>query len=342
MTILGMDITLIFLIMILGFNTGVVSAFFGVSGSFLVTPSLNILGFPMVQAGATSIAFCTLSSTVAGFKHYMKNNLMIKVGIIIAIISSIGVRISQPLLVYMDSLNLADAFIRNIYIVMLVLLGIAPLLKNRNREHSNDSSKKSNIFLKYIQRSSNIDLAKGITYISLINMLIIGLLGGFIKVIMGVGGGFFFVPMFALLLNMKTHHAVGTSLLVIILSNLYAVYLHYLSANILLAPIVFLALMAYLGIKIGATAISNIEEHQLRIFYASFLIATAFGVLIMQLGFETIALLYNFSSITLVTTIIVIKYYFGINLIFNSFFKKLFIPYIKNNKTLRFYYNKLK
>ncbi|MEJ6951425.1 sulfite exporter TauE/SafE family protein [Natronospora cellulosivora (SeqCode)] len=346
MSILGLELGMVLLILLLGFNTGVLSAFFGVGGAFIVTPSLNFLGFSMVQAGATALSFGTITASVAGFKHYLKKNVIFKVGIIIAITATIGVALSEPLYIHLNYLGLADNISRYLYIVMLLSLGIMPLLKKRvntskndNISHSNDNP---NFFQKYLIKSSKFDLEKKICSVGLFNMVIVGLLGGFVKVFMGVCGGFFLVPMSVMFLNMKIHKAVGTSLLVILLSNIYAVYLRLSGGNIQIAPIIFLALTAYFGIKIGSKSISNINGSELQVFYSSFLLAMVIGLIMMQLGYERRAMIYNFTLITFVTTIIIIKYYFEFNLIYNRFFKKRFILLVKNNKKIRTLYYKMK
>ncbi len=43
------------LLIFIGFNIGVLSGFFGVGGSFIITPLLNILGLPMINAVGTGL-----------------------------------------------------------------------------------------------------------------------------------------------------------------------------------------------------------------------------------------------------------------------------------------------
>lgn len=57
-------------LILIGFNIGVVSGFFGVGGAFILTPLLNILGLPMVSAVGTGLFFAGMVSCVAGIRHY--------------------------------------------------------------------------------------------------------------------------------------------------------------------------------------------------------------------------------------------------------------------------------
>jgi len=42
-------------LVLIGFAVGVISSFFGIGGAWMVTPGLNILGFPMTYAIGTDI-----------------------------------------------------------------------------------------------------------------------------------------------------------------------------------------------------------------------------------------------------------------------------------------------
>ncbi|MBI4299729.1 MAG: TSUP family transporter, partial [Chloroflexi bacterium] len=44
------------LLVLIGFTVGVCGGFFGIGGAFMVTPALNIFGFPMAYAIGTDMA----------------------------------------------------------------------------------------------------------------------------------------------------------------------------------------------------------------------------------------------------------------------------------------------
>ena len=64
MPIAGVQIFWIGLV-ILGFGVGIIGGFFGMGGAWMVTPGLNILGFPMAFAIGTDIAH--MAGKVADF-----------------------------------------------------------------------------------------------------------------------------------------------------------------------------------------------------------------------------------------------------------------------------------
>ncbi|GAH29419.1 unnamed protein product, partial [marine sediment metagenome] len=62
---------------LLGFNVGILSGFFGVGGCFILTPLLNILGLPMAHAVGTGLFFAVIVSSFGGIKHYLAGNALI-------------------------------------------------------------------------------------------------------------------------------------------------------------------------------------------------------------------------------------------------------------------------
>jgi len=118
------------LLFFLGFNVGILSGFFGVGGSFILTPLLNIFGLPIASAVGTGLFFAVIVSSLGGIKHYLAGNAIIKVSLIMGLLSFIGINISQPLVIYLDQLHVAGFYIRLIYIILLLSLGFLTLRKN--------------------------------------------------------------------------------------------------------------------------------------------------------------------------------------------------------------------
>lgn len=67
------------LFILLGFNVGILSGFFGVGGCFILTPLLNILGLLMVHAVGTGLFFAVIVSYWGGIRHYLVGNVWVMV-----------------------------------------------------------------------------------------------------------------------------------------------------------------------------------------------------------------------------------------------------------------------
>ena len=59
-------------LILLGFNTGILSGFFGVGGCFILTPLLNILGLPMASAVGTGLFFAVIVSLKSERKNSVR------------------------------------------------------------------------------------------------------------------------------------------------------------------------------------------------------------------------------------------------------------------------------
>jgi len=74
------------LLIFIGFNIGVLSGFFRVGGSFIITPLLNILGLPMISSIGTGLTFSVIASSFGGIKHCLVGNTIIKISLIVGFI----------------------------------------------------------------------------------------------------------------------------------------------------------------------------------------------------------------------------------------------------------------
>ena len=215
-------------LILLGFNIGILSGFFGVGGCFILTPLLNILGLPMADSVGTGLFFAVVVSFLGGIKHYFAGNTLIRLSIIVGLIIFIGIRISQPLVLYLDKLHLAGYYIRLIYIITLLILGLLTWKKKNTFSGKNDKYQQNQIKLfQYFQGiPPKITIESCVLPYSIWPIAIIAFAIGCLQGFLGVGGGFILVPVLILFFNLKPHHAVRTSLITILVSSIFATFLY--------------------------------------------------------------------------------------------------------------------
>jgi len=305
----------VFLIFV-GFNIGILSGFFGIGGCFILTPLLNILGLPITNAIGTGLAFSVIVSSFGGIKHYLAGNTIIKISLLVGFLAIIGVRVSQPIVIYLDSLNKADFYIRLIYIFLLMGLGIITLKKGLNNNYQFNTSKSK--FINIVRNLPPLVKYGNDHKISFCVLVFIALFVGFMQGLIGVGGGFVLVPIFILFLNMKTHHAVGTSLLTILISSLFASYLYMLSGKVVFIATGLLGLGSFFGVNLGAEASAKIEANKLKNFFAIFLILASFGIFFKVIHFNLFSAVYTLILCFSVTIFIILRYYFQIKFLSNN------------------------
>lgn len=301
------------LFILLGFNIGILSGFFGVGGCFILTPLLNIIGLPMAEAVGTGLFFAVIVSSLGGIKHYLAGNTLIKVSIIMGLLSFIGIQISQPLVLYLDTLQLAGFYIRIMYIFLLLSLGLLTLKKTTLQRSKNVQKKyqPSNLLNIFRDIPPKIVIAAGSSPISIWPMVIIALIVGCLQGFLGVGGGFILVPVLIVFLNIKPHHAVGTSLVTIVVSSIFATFLYFQADKVLVPVSLLLGLGSLAGVSFGVRATLNIAGDSLRHFYSIFLLLTSVGIIMKSFDYNSYSMVYMLILSFSIGTIILFLYYFS-------------------------------
>jgi hypothetical protein len=113
-------------------------------------------------------------------------------------------------------------------------------------------------------------------YLSVIPVVIVGIVIGFIGAIMGIGGGFILVPILIYLLRVPTSTVIGTSMVLTLVTMVFATLLHAVT-NQLVDAVLALILMigGVTGAQFGARAGAKIRGEQLRLLL---------GLLILSVG----------------------------------------------------------
>jgi uncharacterized protein len=115
--------------------------------------------------------------------------------------------------------------------------------------------------------------------------VVIGLIGGICSGMFGVGGGVVMVPamlFFTALAIRDTHHAVGTSLIVIIPTAIIGAFKHKTLGNINWPIALMLAPSAIIGGWIGASLTAGISSDNLKRMFGGFLILVGCKLLFVK------------------------------------------------------------
>jgi uncharacterized membrane protein YfcA len=110
--------------------------------------------------------------------------------------------------------------------------------------------------------------------------VVVGLLGGLFGGMLGVGGGFLFVPGMVLLLSVDQHTAQGVSLAVIALTALLGAVTHYRQRTLRLGVVLWIAPAAALFGFLGSMVADGIDASSLR---------RVFGVTTIAIGIFMLA-----------------------------------------------------
>ena len=302
-------------LLLLGFSIGVLSGCFGIGGAFILTPTLTALGMPITLAIGTGLAFSAGVASLGSYKHFLSGNVSVRVTLYIGAICLVGIKLSQGLVLYLEKLHQADFYIGITYVVILLTVGIAMYKKGKSSTVTGASTIAPHFFWEKLPPFVLINQTQKT---SLWILLFIGLLVGFLQGFLGVGGGFILVPLFIWVLKMKPHLAIGTSLLTLLLTSIYATTLYFYAGKVLFPVACVLLLGSTLGVQVGIKTMKIATEDQLTKGLAVFIGLGAVGIILRLFHQDTLSLWYTLSLISFATLRIIYTYYFKVKNVAHS------------------------
>jgi uncharacterized membrane protein YfcA len=272
-----------------GAIVGFLSGLFGVSGGFLLTPILMMIGIPPTVAAASDSCQIVAGSSSGAAAHFRLGNVDIKLGTVLLLGGLGGGWIGVRIIKMLRALGSADFAITITYIVMLGLIGgymFAESLRNLRRGALVSKSHRSTegqSFLSMLPFQMDFPRSQ-VRHSVLVPFFLCGTVG-ILAAIMGVGGGFIMVPMMVYLLRMPMHVAVGTDLFQILFTCAGVTFMQ-ATANHTVD--IVLALLLAAGSTIGAQAGARVGRHlrgdQIKILLASIvllvMVKMALGILL--------------------------------------------------------------
>ncbi|MBM2815247.1 MAG: putative rane transporter protein [Ignavibacteria bacterium] len=286
------------LLVCIGFCVGVLGGFFGVGGAWIVTPALNIFGFPMAYAIGTDLAHIFGKSIIATKKHSRMGNVDWKLGLIACMGSVIGVELGKQLVMALEKVGNVDTVVRWVYIILLFGLGafmfydfliLQPKVK-REKEKATASGVEPTIRrVSLSHKFQKLNLppmislpTSGIQSISIWIIIGIFIVTGFLAGFLGVGGGFIRMPSMIYLIGCPTAVAVGTDLFEVMISAAYGCFTYGISGRVEIIAALVMLMGAAIGAQIGVEAVKYIRGYGIRILFASMIILAAISVAMKQ------------------------------------------------------------
>ena len=299
MELFGLAASMVALFVGFGFMVGVLFGFFGMGGSFLVTPALMIMGFETTTAVGSGMAFVFGTAVIATLKHRDLGQVDYKLGGLMIVGTTAGIEVGRIGLYFLQDRGLAGLIVGVTYVV---LLGGVGLFVTRNAlDGGEDSDSDHHDPDAEIDPDAIPDIAKKIQSYTVPPMMTIGggikvslwmVLGvafatGLLSGFLGVGGGFIRMPAMFYLIGVPVPIAVGTDLFEIVFSGGLGSFLYGLEGGVDLAIVAPLLAGSALGARIGSTATSLVEESEIKIYFGLMLVGGSIAVALRQIGNAT-------------------------------------------------------
>ena len=265
----------------MGAAVGFLSGMFGVGGGFLITPLLIFYNIPPAIAVATGANQVVASSVSGALSHLKKGTIDFKLGTVLLVGGIFGSTIGVYVFSLLRAVGQLDLFISLLYVALLGTVGALMLVESvrmirRNAGGATSSLRKPGqhnwihkLPLKVRFRASKL-------FVSVIPVVGLGAIIGFLASIMGVGGGFIMIPALVYLLKVPTNVVVGTSLFQIIFTAAYTTIVHATTNQTVDIVLAFLLMIGGVaGAQYGAKAGQRLRGEQLRALLALLVLAVA-------------------------------------------------------------------
>ncbi|MCL6477183.1 MAG: sulfite exporter TauE/SafE family protein [Peptococcaceae bacterium] len=282
-------------LVLIGFCVGVIGGYFGIGGAFMVTPSLNIFGFPMAYAVGTDQAHLAGKSIVATFRHWKFGHVSVVIAFTFIIGTFAGVEVGAQTLMWLTKKGIAGPVVRWIYIALLGGLAIWMFydyfihLRSAKQTGQNLTDKVGTKLSDWVQKKLDVP---PLVYckvtrirISAWAIIFIACITGLIAGILGVGGGFFRVPCMVYVLGMPTKIAVGTDLFEIVMSGAYGGLSYGMKGAVELMGAALMLCGAAVGAQIGTLTTKYVFGFFIRLLLATTVALACVSVALKQVAY---------------------------------------------------------
>lgn len=280
-------------LIILGVGVGVIGGFFGMGGAWMVTPGLNILGFPMAFAIGTDIAHMAGKSLIATMRHGRFGNVDYKLGFIMLIGTVVGFEVGAQMVMWLERLGKVEMYVRYMYLVLLALIAwmvFADVMKKRKKEREARAAGKEidhlttgiewHKTLHRIKLPPMVHFNGAQIYCSAWLPIFVSFLTGWLAGILGIGGGLIRMPALIYFVGCPTHVAVGTDLFEVMISGLYGAATYTYKGRTELVAAIIMLVGASVGAQIGTVATKYIKGYGIRIAFGLAVIGCALSIIL--------------------------------------------------------------
>ncbi|AVD72025.1 sulfite exporter TauE/SafE family protein [Desulfobulbus oralis] len=283
-------------LVILGVGVGIIGGFFGMGGAWMVTPGLNILGFPMAFAIGTDISHMAGKSLISTMRHGKFGNVDYTLGLIMLVGTILGFEVGAQIVLQLERIGNLEKVVRWIYIALLAFIAwtvFADVAKRKRKEAAAaakgeqlDAGATGIEWHKTLHKMKIPPMmhfkAAGITCSAWVPVLV-SFFTGVLAGILGIGGGLIRMPALVYLVGCPTHVAVGTDLFEVAISGLYGAASYTFKGRTELVAALIMLVGAAVGAQIGAVATKYIKGYGIRIAFGLAVIGCMLSIILKLL-----------------------------------------------------------
>ncbi len=221
----------VFLILAMGAAVGFVSGMFGIGGGFLMTPLLIFIGISPAVAVASVSSHMAASSFSGALSYWRRRAIDPALSMVMLTGGVTGTALGVWIFALLRSVGQLDLIIALSYVALLTTVGTLMLLEGarailRTRKGPPPLTRRARAQGWILGLPLKMRFKRSKIYLSVIPVVAIGLLIGFLGAIMGIGGGFLLIPIMIYILRVPTSTVIGTSMALTLVTMIFATILH--------------------------------------------------------------------------------------------------------------------
>ena len=265
------------LALLIGLSLGVL----GGGGSILTIPVLHhVMGYSMRNAVPMSLVVVGITSAVGAVGHWRQGFVRLRTAVSLGIPAILGAALGADL-----GPRVRDDIRLTVFAVVMLSAAFTMYRGTRVRQltvhpdptvgRSDGRTVGDSAVNRHLLPSYRLTILPSLVGFA------VGLLTGFV----GVGGGFLYVPVLSVLVGLPMRHAIGTSLVLIILSCAAGMARYLGNPAVLRLDWDVLALftgIALIGVVIGSRLVPHVSQQKLRRGFAIFLLLLGLVVLFVR------------------------------------------------------------
>jgi len=316
-------------LIVLGIGVGIIGGFFGMGGAWMVTPGLNILGFPMAFAIGTDIAHMAGKSLISTMRHGKFGNVDYKLGLIMLVGTVIGFEVGAQMIMWLERMGSVEKVVRYMYLVLLGLIAwmvFADVAKKKRKDRealaTTGEVDKLSTGLEWHKTFHKIKIPPMVhlevagIYCSAWLPIIVSFATGWLAGILGIGGGLIRMPSLIYILGCPTHIAVGTDLFEVAISGLYGAATYTFKGRTELVAAIIMLVGASVGAQVGTVATKYIKGYGIRIAFGCAVIGCAISIVLKlapsflpqyKVAFDNAATFFVLAVVAALSTYIAVK-----------------------------------
>jgi uncharacterized membrane protein YfcA len=277
-------------LVVLGLGVGIIGGFFGMGGGWMVTPGLNILGFPMAFAIGTDITQMGGMSLISSMRHSRFGNVDYRLGMIMVVGTVAGFESGAQIIMWLERIGHVDLFVRIGYLTLLSLIAwlvftdVSQMKKDLKVRRAAERAGEEVRGIQWHRTFQRLRLppvvhfkASGI-HCSIWLPISVSYLTGLLAGVLGIGGGLIRMPALIYLIGVPTHVAVGTDLFEVAISSLYGAASYSYKGRTELVAAMIMMVGAAIGAQIGSVATKYVQGYGIRLFFGIAVVGCALSI----------------------------------------------------------------